>query len=82
MTKLGVDVTILASAVIVLGGLAALVRALVRLGLTLRDNITATKELGSAFRDFSPKVDGRLSRIEAMLGRVWERLFPGEDPPG
>jgi hypothetical protein len=54
---------ILASAVIVLGGLAALVRAIWRTATTLRDNTTATKALTDRLDGLAQSVDGRIDRL-------------------
>lgn len=73
--------TILASGVIVLGGVTALVRAIVKLRDTIRDNSAATRTLTGRMDTFGQIVDGRLSKLEKMMLRVWAHLFPGEDPP-
>lgn len=77
----GTDVIILASAVIVLGGLSALVRAIVRFRDDVRDNTRATGQLTRRLDEFAPAVDGRLARVERLLVLVWDRLFHGEPPP-
>lgn len=73
---------ILASSVLVLGGITALVRGILRLRDTIRDNTQATKALTTRMDSSLPTLDGRLSRVETMLLRVWGHLFPGEQPPG
>lgn len=81
MTRVSVDLAILASAVIVLGGLAALVRALLRIRDTIRDNTKATAGLTERLDEFVPIANGRMERLERALLRMWARLFPGEPPP-
>jgi predicted PurR-regulated permease PerM len=54
---------ILASAVIVLGGLAALVRAIWKTATTLRDNTTATQKLTERLDGLAQSVDGRIDRL-------------------
>jgi hypothetical protein len=62
------DATILASAVIILTGLAALARQLIHFRDDVRDNTIATGHLTD-----------RMARVERALLRVWARLFP-DDP--
>lgn len=80
MTKVGTDFTILASAVVVLTGLLALVRAIVRFRDIVRDNTRATSLLTDRMDELKP-VNGKLGRLEGMMLRVWAQLFPGEPPP-
>jgi hypothetical protein len=54
---------ILASAVIVLGGLAALVRAIWKTATTLRDNTQATKELTEKLEEYTRATDGRFEKL-------------------
>jgi hypothetical protein len=70
MNGLGTVLAILASAVIVLGGLGALVRAIWGLAQTIRDNSTATKDLGEKFDQFTPIVDTRLAALEARVAAL------------
>lgn len=65
--NLGAVLGILASAVIVLGGLGALVRAIWGLAQTIRDNSKATEDLGQKFDQFTPVVDARMSALEARV---------------
>lgn len=74
MSGAGAVLAILASAVIVLGGLAALVRAIWGLAQTIRDNSRATEDLGRKFDQFTPVVDARLAAIE---DRVTALEHPG-----
>ena len=80
MTKVGTDITILASAVVVLGGLVALMRALLRFRDDVRENTRATRDNTARLDKLAP-VNGKLVRLEAMMLRVWTQLFPGEPPP-
>ena len=56
-------VTILASAVIVLGGLAALVRAIWKVANTMRDNTIAVQQLTDRMDELSSSVDGRFDKL-------------------
>ena len=64
---------ILASAVVVLGGLVALVRALLRIRDVVRDNVKATNDNTGALGELSEKMDGRISALEAWRVRVESR---------
>ena len=61
------DVAILASAVIVLGGLFAVVRAIWRIAQTLRDNTKATTDLSANLERLAVSIDGR---FDALVERV------------
>ena len=61
---------ILASAVIVLGGLAALVRAIWKTATTLRDNTSATQALTSRLDGLAQSVDGRIDRLAERLDKL------------
>lgn len=65
---------ILASAVIVLGGLAALTRAIWKAAQDLRDNKTATQANTAAVADLSAKMDGRITSLETRMSDVEKRL--------
>jgi hypothetical protein len=58
---------ILASSVIVLGGLVGVVRAIWRIAQTLRDNTSATKGLSDSFAKLSQSINGR---FDALVERV------------
>ena len=78
------DLVILSSAVIVLGGLAALVRALLKFRDDVRDNTRATAGLTRRIDNLEPLANGvghRLERVERMLVSLWTRVFPGDPPP-
>ena len=80
MTGAGSVVALLASAVIVLTGLFALVRAIWLLAQSIRDNSRATKDLGVKFDQFSPLVDARLGRLEDRVSANEARLAVLEAP--
>lgn len=69
MREAGTVVALLAAAVIVLGGLAATVRVMLRIRDELRDNTSATrdntKQLG--------RVAGRLNLLETRVGKLERR---------
>lgn len=70
MTTLGAAVTILASAVIVLGGLAALVRAIWKIAQTMRDNTRATQDLTGKLDHLSASIDGRFDALAERVARL------------
>lgn len=61
---------ILASAVIVLGGLAALVRAIWKTATTLRDNTQATRELTEKLEEYTKSTDGRFEKLADRVDRL------------
>ena len=61
---------ILASAVIVLGGLAALVRAIWKTATTLRDNTQATKELTEKLEEYTKSSDGRFEKLAQRVTQL------------
>lgn len=75
------SLTIAASAVVVLGGLIAVARSLLKFRDTVRDNTQATGQLTRRLDTIEPLTNGRLSRIESMLLQIWTRVFPGQAPP-
>ena len=66
---------ILASAVIVLGGLAALVRAIWKTATTLRDNTTDTRELTEKLEEYTKSSDGRFEKLAQRVTDL-ERARP------
>lgn len=66
-------VAILASAVIVLGGLVALVRAIWRVAQTLRDNTRATSALTGKLEDLTTSIDGRFDRLAERVAALEQR---------
>lgn len=65
---------ILASAVVVLGGIAALIRAIWKTAVTLRDNTTATRELSGRMDENTKTVDGRFEQLSDRLLHLDDRL--------
>ena len=61
---------ILASAVIVLGGLAALVRAIWKTATTLRDNTSATQKLTQQLEGLTQSVDGRIDSLAERIAKL------------
>lgn len=70
MSEAALVFTVLSSAVIVLGGLAALTRAIWRAAQDLRDNKQATTRNTEALDKLAAQMDGRLTAIEARLSRL------------
>ncbi len=77
MTGAGAVTAILASAVIVLGGLVALVRSIWKIAQYLKDNTSATTELTANLKDLRTSIDGQLDalagRVALLEGRRWRR---------
>jgi len=73
MTGAGAVVAILASAVIVLGGLAALVRAIWGIAQTLRDNTKATESLTSNLESLTASIDGRFDKLAERVALLDQR---------
>jgi hypothetical protein len=61
---------ILASAIVVLGGLAALTRAIWKVASDIRDNEQATTRNTKAIVDLTNQMDGRLTRIEDRIAAL------------
>ena len=74
MTGVGAVFAILASAVIVLGGLVALTRALLRAAFDLRDNRKATVDNTTAINELKTVMDGRITSLEARMTAAEARL--------
>jgi len=77
VTGAGAVTAILASAVIVLGGLVALVRSIWKIAQNLKDNTSATTELTANLKDLRTSIDGQLDalagRVALLEGRRWRR---------
>lgn len=76
MTGAGAVSAILASAVIVLGGLVALVRAIWRIAQTMRDNTQATKALTDKLNTLTASIDGRFDSLVERVTRLEQRPLP------
>jgi hypothetical protein len=61
---------ILASAVIVLGGLGALIRAVWKWATTMRDNTTATQKLTERLDTLVASVDGQMHSFGERLAKL------------
>lgn len=70
LDQAGTVVAVLASAVIVLGGLAALVRAIWKVAQTLRDNTQATRHLTGKLDDLTTSIDGRFDSLAERVARL------------
>ena len=80
MVSVGTDIVIAASGTIVLGGLAAVARSILRTRDRITENTRATVDLTRQMGELSG-ANGRLARIERLLARLWAHVFPGESPP-
>jgi hypothetical protein len=67
VTGVGAIFALLASAVIVLGGLIALARSVWNAAQDIRDNKTATQANTSALKELRAQIDGRLTAIETWI---------------
>jgi predicted PurR-regulated permease PerM len=67
LQQAGVILAILAAAVVVVGGLAALVRSIWGVAQTLRDNTKATGDLSEKMEALTASIDGR---FDALADRV------------
>ena len=74
MTTAATAFTILGSAVIVLGGLSALVRAIWKVAQTLRDNTVATRSLTGKLEHLAGSVDGRFDELAERVAAIERRL--------
>jgi hypothetical protein len=64
---------ILASAVIVLGGLVGVVRAIWKIAQTLRDNTVATRNLSESFKTLSESINGRFDKLVERVTKLEDR---------
>jgi hypothetical protein len=69
----GVIAAVLTSSIVVLTGLTALVRAIWRVSMTLRDNTAATGQLSVAFGKFSDNAELTLTNHEQRITRIEDR---------
>lgn len=77
MTGASAVFAILASAVIVLGGLVGVVRAIWKIAQTLRDNTTATRNLSESFKTLSESMNGRFDHLVERVTRLEQGRAPG-----
>jgi hypothetical protein len=61
---------IMASAVVVLGGLVAVCRALWKVANDIRDSKNATLANTAAINELSQKMDGRITSLEARVSHL------------
>lgn len=71
---------ILASAVIVLGGLAALVRAIWKIAVSLRDNTVAIRKLTERLEEYTKSSDSRIDRLTERISRIERQQNPDHKP--
>jgi hypothetical protein len=64
---------IMASAVIILGGLVGLSRAIWKAAQDIRDNKFATVKNTAAIGELSLKMDGRITSLETRVGKLEDR---------
>ena len=64
---MGTDITVGASAIVVLTALVALVRAIGRMVIAFRDNATATRANTAKLDDLTVSIDGRFDRLAAQV---------------
>lgn len=76
MNTTALVLTTLASAVIVLGGLAAVTRALWHVAQDLRDNQRATQANTTALGELRTVMDGRVAALERWRAVVERRRRP------
>jgi hypothetical protein len=62
--------SIMAAAVVVLGGLVAVTRALWHVANDIRDNKVATQANTKAVEELSTKMDGRITSLEARVAHL------------
>lgn len=70
MSAVATVFAIMAAAVVVLGGLIALTRALWKVAQDIRDNKVATVANTRAVEELSTKMDGRITSLEARVSRL------------
>ena len=79
MSTAGTVLAILASAVIVLGGLTAVTRAIWKVAQDLRDNKNATNANTDALQKLATQMDGRLTAIEQRLASLEVKVHADRD---
>ena len=73
MSQAGAAVAILAGAIVILGGIAALVRSIWGVAQTLRDNTKATGDLSEKMEALTASIDGRFDALADRVTRLEER---------
>jgi hypothetical protein len=76
----GTFFAIFASAVIVIGGLAALVRAIWRVSTAMRDNTLAVRSLTTQLNDLAVSVDGRFDKLADRVAKLEWNARQAESP--
>jgi alanine dehydrogenase len=66
--------TIMASAVVVVGGLVAVARALFNIAVDIRANKIATEANTTALRELKDAMDGRITSLETRMTAVESQL--------
>jgi hypothetical protein len=72
-THVGTILATLASATVVVVALAALVRAVFKFALNIRDNTKATQELSGKLEDLTASIDGRFDKLVARVDALERR---------
>lgn len=73
MSSAAAVAAILGSAIIVLGGLVSLVRAIWRIAQTLRDNTRATQGLTGKLDHLAASIDGRFDALVTRVSALEQR---------
>ena len=73
MPEVSTIIATLASAVIVVGALVALVRAVFKFAVTMRDNTVATKDLTGKLEDLTTSIDGRFDQLADRVSALERR---------
>jgi hypothetical protein len=73
LSQAGAAVAILAGAIVILGGIAALVRSIWGVAQTLRDNTKATGDLSEKMEALTASIDGRFDALADRVTRLEER---------
>lgn len=71
---------IMASAVVVLGGLVALTRAIWKAAQDIRDNRIATNKNTEAILNLSTQMDGRITSLEQRMTEVEAKVGASKNP--
>lgn len=82
MSQTATVFTIMASAVVVLGGLVAVARVMIRLAWDIRENKAATVLNTQELAKLNEQMDGRLIRMEARIRRLERKDRKNGGAPG